>query len=278
MDFSLAEKIVHSVIQILTLDQNKTVIGTATGFMVGFCQTEDNSYVPTLVTNRHVLDNCPYISVVFTLSTPEHTPDIGKTISATIDTSEAIFHPDNNIDLAILPLTPTINALYDQGTPVHYAYLQLDLIPTAEDWQNFDAIENVIMAGFPKGMRDTVNNQPIARRGITATHPALDYQGEPKFLVDMPCFKGCSGSPVFILNEGTYYNKRTQKITLGSRVFLLGIQHAIPDIKDIGELEIRPSSNASIKPVVPLHLNLGFIIKSTALFDFEAILRSKLGY
>lgn len=52
------------------------------------------------------------------------------------------------------------------------------------------------MVGYPDGIWDEFNNQPIVRRGITATHPKNDFNGKGEFLIDAVCFPGSSGSPV----------------------------------------------------------------------------------
>lgn len=53
------------------------------------------------------------------------------------------------------------------------------------------------MIGYPVGLMDEVNLQPIFRRGVYATNPSLDYMGRKEFLLDIPNNGGSSGSPVF---------------------------------------------------------------------------------
>ena len=192
------------------------------------------------------------------------------------ETKSAIFHPNADIDLAILPMSHIIDALNKAGTPPFFVMFTTENIPSEEEWKSYSAIENVVMAGFPKGLRDEINNQPIIRSGATATHPALNFKGLPEFLVDMPCFEGCSGSPVLICNEGWLVDKRNKSVSVGSRVRLLGIQYAIPSKYVIGKLATVPTAESTDVPVVRLYLNLGFIIKSTQLLAFEDLLRAKL--
>lgn len=45
-----------------------------------------------------------------------------------------------------------------------------------------DAMEDVIMVGYPVGLWDSVNNRPIFRRGITATDPKVDFEGKKNFM------------------------------------------------------------------------------------------------
>ena len=212
-----------------------------------------------IVTNRHVFENAHAIGVTFTAAGADGSPDIGRSVNAVISASRAIMHPTNTIDLAILPIANALKTMSDSGNTPFYTYLE-------------------IMAGYPKGMRDTVNNLPIVRSGITATPPQYNFMGSPEFLVDMPCFEGCSGSPVFILEEGGYHDRRAHRINIGgSRIFLLGVQHAIPLSRATGTLEVLQSDESiNIKPVMPLYLNIGYIVKSSALSDFDPILRSMI--
>lgn len=69
-------------------------------------------------------------------------------------------------------------------------------------------LEELVMVGYPIGLSDTRNNYPIFRKGYTSAHPAVDFNDDGIGLVDMACFPGSSGSPIFILNEGGYRDKR----------------------------------------------------------------------
>ena len=276
MNLTLSERLIHSLVPLAVLDASNRHIGSATGFILMFFESEEYP-VPVIVTNRHVFENAHAIGVTFTAANATGEPDVGRSVNAVISADHAIMHPISTVDLAILPIANALETLSASGNAPFYAYVESSLIPPEDEWENMDAVERVIMAGYPKGMRDTVNNLPIVRSGITATPPRYDYMGSPEFLVDMPCFEGCSGSPVFILEEGGYKDKRAHRINLGTRIFLLGVQHAIPLSKATGTLEVLQSdASVNIKPVMPLYLNIGYIVKSSALLDFDPILRSML--
>ena len=276
MELTNSEKVVYSVHQIRILNDEMSPLQLATCFFIGLCDNGEQ-HIPVLVTNRHVLSAGPRASVTFMLADEKRHPIRGSVFNLNISTADAIYHPDPAVDLAILPVGHYLDRAEESGIDLFYLYLKTDLIPSPDDWKQFDAIESVIMAGYPKGLWDSVNNYPIVRRGITATHPGNDFMGAPCFLVDMPCFEGCSGSPVFIFNDGVFSEPRAKRITVGSRVFLLGIQYAVSTTSTTGRLDIYQSGNLSLKPVVPQYLNIGHVIKSSALFDFEPILREKFG-
>ena len=93
------------------------------------------------------------------------------------------------------------------------------------------------MIGYPNGIWDATNNMPILRKGITATHPNIDYEGRLEFLIDAACFPGSSGSPVFLFNTNGWTN-RDGSMSLGSRVKLLGVLSSGPQHTTTGEVRI----------------------------------------
>lgn len=274
MNLSLLEQIMYATLQIEMLSNDEKTTGWATGFLVGFCREKASgiSY-PALVTNRHVLGGCPKIRVVFTRMGKNNEPMIQHTVSVIFNTSESLFHPKEDIDLAVLPIGQTLNKLVEQDQKVFTPLVDLKIVPSPQVWESFDAIENITMVGFPRGLRDTVNNLPIFRRGITATHPAFNYCGKPIFLADMACFKGSSGSPVYLIDSGSYFDKQTNRVKIGSRVYLLGVQYAVPNLKDFGVIFDGDKIAPSEKPVMQAYINLGMIVKSTELLVFESMIR-----
>lgn len=70
-----------------------------------------------------------------------------------------------------------------------YIALTKELIPNFEQLSNLRAIEDITMIGYPTGLWDRVNNLPIVRKGITATHPNINYNGIEEILIDAKfCF------------------------------------------------------------------------------------------
>lgn len=65
MDLTLSEKLIHSVVPLAILDNSNRHIGSATGFILAFMQSEE-FFVPAIVTNRHVFENAHAIGVTFT--------------------------------------------------------------------------------------------------------------------------------------------------------------------------------------------------------------------
>jgi hypothetical protein len=130
------------------------------------------------------------------------------------------------------------------------------------------------MVGYPNGLWDEKNNYPLIRRGITALHPAIDFNGRSEGVIDLACFPGSSGSPILIVNEAMYLQKPAMfggeaNIALGERIILLGILFAGPQMTAEGSLEIHPiPTNVSGNNIVartPVMIHLGYYIKAREL-------------
>ena len=104
------------------------------------------------------------------------------------------------------------------------------------------------MVGYPIGLSDQYNHKPVIRRGITSSHPRKDYQGKKETLLDVACYPGSSGSPVFILNQGAFPTK--EGISVGNRVMLLGVLYGGHQFNTQGVLQFTNLPNVP-KPVVP---------------------------
>ncbi len=131
-------------------------------------------------------------------------------------------------------------------------------------------IERVVMVGYPNGLWDDVNEMPIIRQGITATHALLDYQGRKEFVIDMTCLPGSSGSPVFLYEDGVVRGQAPGSIATGTRCALLGILWGGPQISMEGRIEIRPVPHAVEGFTVTLApMNLGYVLSAERLTELS---------
>ena len=179
------------------------------------------------------------------------------------------FHPDKNIDLCALPIKILIEAAKKMNHSLFYKPFDNSLIPKDIDIQSFDAIEEVVMIGYPNGLWDYINNMPIIRKGITATQIRLDYNNSKSFLIDMAVFPGSSGSPILIYNKGSFTDKNGN-IKIGtSRIFLLGIVNSVFLSNVNGDISVE-SIPTQQKLIASSRIpnSIGNVIKSEVLFDF----------
>jgi hypothetical protein len=135
------------------------------------------------------------------------------------------------------------------------------------------------MVGYPNGLWDAVNNYPLIRRGITASHPAVDFDvdGAATTVIDAACFPGSSGSPVLLHNAGTFSDKKGNT-TVGSRTMLLGALFSGPVMQQDGKIVIRniPTAVESVAQV-NMMLNLGYIAKAKELAALSAAVLARVG-
>ncbi len=120
------------------------------------------------------------------------------------------------------------------------------------------------MVGYPIGLWDKTNNLPIIRRGISATHPGIDWEGKSIQIADIACFPGSSGSPVLIVDEGSYKSKSGGMVLGSDRIVLLGALYAGPQWTAEGDVKIReiPTSRERITVETGVMIHLGYIVKA----------------
>lgn len=124
----------------------------------------------------------------------------------------------------------------EKGNPFFRA-IAPEFIPSVDDLEELDALEEVIFIGYPYGIWDTKNLLPIVRKGITATSIGLDFQGENQFLIDASVFPGSSGSPVFIYDKG-FYTKKDGYTIPKNRLLFVGILSRVFYKKNKDDIEI----------------------------------------
>ena len=253
----------------------ETESGVGTGFMFRF-KVDDEKSIPVVVTCRHVVEGATRVRFKVHLARPTDpkTPS-GESQYVELDNfaQRWVPHPDPKIDLCAVPLAPLLATAEQRGLRPYFIQLDETLLPSADELDQLQAVENVLMVGYPTGLWDEVNNFPLFRRGITASHPAFDYQGESITVVDMACFPGSSGSPVMLFDQGAYASKGG--LAIGSRAKLLGILFKGPTFSAEGKIVVEdvPTSMRATA-LTSLMVHLGFIVKSRELVPLGAALKA----
>lgn len=134
------------------------------------------------------------------------------------------------------------------------------------------------MVGYPIGLADARNNYPIFRKGYTAAHPAVDFNEDGIGLVDMACFPGSSGSPIYILNEGSYRDKHGNSYFGSSRVMLLGVLFAGPQYDARGDIVVKtiPTSTQIVESSTRVMTNLGYYVKAAEINEFQKFIENSV--
>lgn len=267
---SPSEQLAYSTVRIECELQNGQS-GTGTGFFFRFAES-GGVHVPAIVTNKHVVAGAKKGRFIMTLSDGDGNPIQQSHHAFIFDNFEHMWipHPEGSVDLCAMPIAPLLEAANKESKKLFYVSLDKSLTPSVAELEDMVLMEEITMVGYPNGIWDQVNNMPIFRRGITATHPNLDYNGKPEFLIDAACFPGSSGSPVFLYNQVGYATK-SGGMTIGpGRIKLLGVLYAGPQHTVSGEVRVItiPTQNVPIA-VSTIPNNLGMVIKASKLEAFE---------
>lgn len=267
----LARQLSYSTVRVECRDADGNPCSIGTGFLFAFDSGVEGQNIPAIITNRHVIEGAMTASFRFTRADANGRPADRQHVTVTVMSVDSSFigHPDPDVDLCAVAVGPGLNSLASQGTRAYFVPLDPSLVPNEEDLSRMHALDDVIMVGYPIGLWDSVNNKPLFRHGIAATHPNLDFEGRKEFIIDAACFPGSSGSPVF------YY---AAALKLGPAVEggfrLLGVLWASPVFRASGKVETVPiPTRAKATAITEIPSNLGYVIKAERLMEFQPILR-----
>ena len=216
--------------------------------------TEDVTYTPLLVTNKHVIEGSVEIKLTFHLGLELNFKPSGGTFEFLLENPEQQFlsHPNPEIDLCTMNISGILSEIKAK---------------TGKDV-------------YPDGLWNKTNNPPIAWKGITASDPRFDYNGEPKGLVDIASFEGSSGSPIILIKDLGYTTFNDDR----KAFFLLGVLEALEPIDLIGyvyqidskrkEEPARQIPDLFVSTNIMMHI--GKYIRSRVLLDLEPLFYSAL--
>lgn len=261
---SISEQLLYSTIKIETLDGSR-----GTGFFFNF--KYDEKTVTVIVTNKHVINNDMNCVVSFDLHLSNEDDPSDKNVTVKY-TNGWIPHSKHDLCFCFaVPLFEQIKKQFNRN--VFFRALDESLIYDFEKLNELSAVEDVFMVGYPIGLSDIKNNLPLFRRGITSSHPAISFNEQDIGAVDMACFPGSSGSPIVIMNEGSYSSKNGT-VSIGQRVIFLGVLVKGPELNKEGKFIIKdiPTSQ-SVSFVTPLMINMGYYIQAHQLLEFRETIK-----
>lgn len=272
---TVAEQLFFTTVRVDTISVSGAQ-GSGTAFFFSH-KVGDQEY-PFIVTNKHVVMGMQEGALSF-LQRKDTFPTLGNGFRLRIDDwDQAWFgHPSPDIDIAICPFAPLEAHIKTQhGVDLFYRYVTNEMIPTLTQVAELDALEAVTFIGYPNGVWDSKNLLPIARRGTTASPIEVDFEGTPRFLVDASVFGGSSGSPVFILNHGSWATK-DGGLVVGSRFHFVGVIAAVFFRTHLNQI-VPVQIPTQVQPMAQQQemIDLGIVFKArTVVETVEAFLRAR---
>lgn len=265
---AVSQSIYKSTVRIVSDVLNGTSVGT--GFWFSFRPEDDaqSEMYPFIVTNKHVVEGASEVRLRININNPNNPAIKFYDVTIPQGVNAFIMHPDADVDICILPVGPFLTEMQQNGLmPEIFFFTDRDMLSN----KFITPIEDVYMTGYPNGLWDDVNNRPVTRKGTTASSPMEDWKGKSEFLIDMACFGGSSGSPVYIMNQGSFAT--ADGLAMGERFILLGLLYAGPVVDVNGSIEIIDIPTAATAVVrSTIGMNLGLVIKAEKLNDFKSIL------
>lgn len=239
------------------VEKNDGSTVTGTGFFYQK-KVNDNTSIPFIVTNAHVINDAKK-GLISLIKRKGDEPVLSDKVTAEVPGEMLTKYVDNENDLAIFPIGPILNQLAQNHINIFFRSIDPSLIPTEDAISSLSAVEEITFIGYPSGIYDRKNNTPIVRKGITATPLWNDFDGKKIFLIDAGVYPGSSGSPVLIINNGSY--SHGGGITIGSRIFFLGlISKTMQRSEELGNV----------------YLGLGEVIKGSVLKEFVDTITEKI--
>lgn len=247
------EQLYYCTTRIMVFNGGRVSTGTAFFFNLEI----DKKTYPLLITNKHVLFNKQNCNFQIEL----HTSLTQKKI-INVNPGFWLFHPTE--DLAFIFLGPILNTNLQEDEKLENVFLMEKNLVLSKDIAFLDAIEEVIMVGYPKGIYDEFNNFPVIRKGITSSPLTLNYNGKKQGLIDIALFPGSSGSPVFVYRNYVGGDLRLKN----DYVRFIGVNFQGYSYKN----SVIKASNDFDS--VDTFINLALYIKAECILDFKDTIKS----
>lgn len=260
-----SEMLMYSTIQI------KTNSGSGTGFFFHF-KGADSQKIPVIITNKHVINHNKEEITFLKFHTGDNENKIVDEKIIKIEYyAKWYFHETQDLCFTFLePIRKLIQKKYSKK--IFYRDFNEDFIWSNEKLKNLEAVESILMVGYPLGLSDKINNFPLFRRGITANHPAVDFK-KGIGVVDVAIFPGSSGSPIFIYEDSMYFDKVLNTSVAGGRLIFLGVLYGGPIYNIEGKIEVREiPTKKELFVNSDIMTNLGYYIKSKELMYFKELI------
>lgn len=259
----------HSTVRLVGL-VNGNAASTGTGFYYFFNDTFTNELGETnsngsarigIVTNKHVLEGMQEIIFFFNSAEEDEVSYHADSLRIVLNEETVINHPEDDVDLCVILAHSIIGRLDESNKKLHIYPVRKNIQVDGDKLKSMNTIQNLLMIGYPNGIWDSVNNLPMLRRGINATPLYENYMGKEEFAMDIATYRGSSGSPIFIYDNGCYIENNEAKF--GSRIIFVGI------LKGLHRRVQQHEQGLETEEM----LHIGIAIKASKLDVFDDLIR-----
>ncbi len=260
---SILENFYYTTVRIVSRDKHGNQ-NVGTGFYCNLPKKDDpNITYPYIVTCKHVIENA-IEGRIFVHKEKNGSASLGDFLNIEIVDFAKQWIKNENYDIAIFPIADMLKQYQKLDKKIFCRFIDANTTPYNQNIDKIDAVEDVLFIGYPNDIYDTKNLLPIVRKGITATPISLDFEGEPKFLIDASIFPGSSGSPVVICNIGSFLDKGGH-LSAGNRVYFLGL---------VCSVYFSTQENEIIERVIPTNKKLS--VSTTQMIDLGVVYKSSI--
>lgn len=255
----LSTSLLFSTVRISAYD-NGIEESVGTGF---FFRIHDVNDADILVTNKHVIEGAKDIQFALHKTSVDSGGyvELGSHERISTSPSDWLEHPDPTIDLCCWPVRSAAPSISSRG--LFYRALSSAGIPATDEMERYPTSLTIAMAGYPNGLWDEKHGLPILRRGVTASHPFVPFNGRSEIVVDIACFPGSSGSPI-VFDDRDYF---------ASAFRFLGVLYAGPTISNEGEVLVAPIPTTSKLVKVDSMMNLGYAVSANRVLELAELAR-----
>ena len=280
---SLSDELLFTTVRIETEDASGA-LSHGTGFFFRFA-IDDTRDFPVIVTNRHVVASGQRgrFSIHEGVSDGDAFMPACTSDPIELEDFESRWtgHPDPDVDLCGMPFQPLLDSAKERGKELFTMNFEAKDILTEEKMAKLKAAEPILMVGYPNALWNQSNNLLLLRRGITSSHPGMDFCWRPEFVIDCAVFPGSSGSPVALFDDGAYELETVNGVSgfgIGGRFALLGVLCAVPYMTANGGIVVRSPAPTATTPssLANRMINLGYVIKAREILVLGEYMKSLL--
>ena len=254
----------------------ETQVRTGTAFLYQYVHDSDSAVAEKrglfVVTNAHMLYESEWIRLTFHRG-EDGLPVLGKRHVIQLPVTSWYIDDHENVDIAVLPLSAFAAEADAESQKYFIKAVTHEVQSSSAALEVLDAIEDVVFIGYPNDFYDRVYNLPIARRGVTASPIAHDFEDAEAFVISAPVFPGSSGSPVFIVNS-TEFRTRSGNLVQRPRTLFLGILSEFRYREAGGWFEFGGQSSKDVSVAFQESIDIGIVRRESVI---RKTIRSYLG-